>query len=154
MANTYTQIYIQFVFAVNRRESLIPREHHDELQKYISGIVRNLEWKLIAINNMPDHLHLFAGMNPSMSISDFMREVKANSSGFINEKSWMETRFEWQRGYGAFSYSRSQIGSVARYIENQERHHTRKTFREEYLDMLDKFQVQYDARYVFDFFDD
>jgi REP element-mobilizing transposase RayT len=149
MANTYTQIYIHIVFAVEGRQNLIQPEHNDELQKYITGIVSGQEQKLIAINNMPDHLHLLVGLRPDSSLSDLVRDVKANSSRFINEKRWVTGRFSWQEGFGAFSYSRSQLGTVIRYIENQQKHHSKKTFHEEYVELLEKFSVDYDRRYIF-----
>jgi REP element-mobilizing transposase RayT len=149
MANTYTQIYIHVVFAVEGRQSLIKPEHNDELQKYIAGIVSGQKQKLIAINNMPDHLHLLVGLRADSSLSDLVRAVKAGSSKFINEKRWAMGRFSWQEGFGAFSYSRSQLGVVIRYIENQQKHHAKKSFREEYAALLEKFGVEYDPRYIF-----
>lgn len=149
MANTYTQIYIHVVFAVESRQNLIRQEHNDELQKYIAGIVSNQNQKLIAINNMPDHLHLLIGLRPDSSLSDLVRDVKANSSRFINEKRWVVGKFSWQEGFGAFSYSRSQLGAVIRYIENQQRHHAQKSFREEYIELLEKFNVDFDRRCMF-----
>ena len=153
MANTYTQIYIQVVFAVEGRQNLIATEHNDELQKYITGIVSAQKQKLIVINNMPDHLHLLVGLRPDSCLSDLVRDVKAGSSKFINEKRWVIGRFSWQEGFGAFSYSRSQLGTVIRYIENQQTHHAKKSFREEYVSLLEKFSVEYDARYIFKFGD-
>ena len=149
MANTYTQIYIQVVFAVEGRQNLIAPEHNDELQKYITGIVSAQEHKLIAINNMPDHLHLLVGLRPDAALSELVRDIKANSSRFINERRWVMGRFAWQEGFGAFSYSRSQLGAVIRYIENQQKHHAKKSFLEEYMALLDKFEVKYDPRYLF-----
>ena len=149
MANTYTQIYIHVVFAVEGRQSLIPPERNDELQKYIAGIVSGQKQKLIAINNMPDHLPLLVGLRPDSSLSDLVRDVKAGSSKFINEKRWVKGRFSWQEGYGAFSYSRSQLGTVIRYIQNQQKHHAKKSFRDEYLALLKRFEVEYDPRYIF-----
>jgi len=149
MANTYTQIYIHAVFAVEGRQSLIAREHNDELQKYITGIVTNKDQKLIAINNMPDHFHLLIGLKPTMCLSDLVAAVKASSSGFINDKGWVKGRFGWQEGFGAFSYSHSQLSTVIRYIQNQEAHHRRRTFQQEYLALLERFKVPYDQRYVF-----
>jgi REP element-mobilizing transposase RayT len=149
MANTYTQIYIHVVFAVEGRQSLIAPEHNDALQKYIAGIVSAQKHKLIAINNMPDHIHLLVGLRPDAALSQLVRDIKANSSRFINERRWVMGRFSWQEGFGAFSYSRSQLSKVIRYIENQQRHHSRKSFREEYTGLLDKFGVEYDQRYVF-----
>jgi REP element-mobilizing transposase RayT len=149
MANTYTQIYIHIVFAVEGRQNLIQPEHNDELQKYITGIVSGQKQKMITINNMPDHLHLLVGLKPDLALSELVRDVKANSSKFINEKRWVAGRFSWQEGFGAFSYSRSQLGAVIRYIENQQKHHAKKSFREEYVELLEKFSVDYDQRYIF-----
>lgn len=149
MANTYSQIYIHIVFAVAGRQNLIDPKHNDELQKYITGIVQNQNHKLIAINNMPDHLHLLIGLRPDASLSDLVRDVKAFSSKFINEQHWFPGRFSWQEGFGAFSYSRSQLGAVIRYLENQPKHHAKKSFRDEYIELLKKFSVDYDERYIF-----
>jgi REP element-mobilizing transposase RayT len=154
MANTYTQIYIHVVFAVQGRQNLIPKEHKEELHKYITGIVQNKKQKLIAINSMPDHIHLFIGMKPSIALSDLVRDIKANSSNFINEKKWVRGRFNWQEGFGAFSYGHSQIDVVVKYIQNQEEHHAKKTFKDEYLEMLKKFNVEYDERYLFKWVDE
>ena len=149
MANTYTQIYIHVVFAVEGRQNLIPTQHNDELQKYITGVVSGQKQKLIAINNMPDHAHLLIGLKPDSSLSDLVRDVKAGSSKFISEKRWVAGRFSWQEGFGAFSYSRSQLGAAIRYIENQQKHHAKKPFREGYIELLEKFRVNYDPRYIF-----
>ncbi|MEP4078211.1 IS200/IS605 family transposase [Haloferula sp.] len=149
MANTYSQIYIQIVFAVEGRQSLIEPEQNSELQKYVSGIVNKQGHKLIAINNMPDHVHVLVGLKPSMAISDLVRAIKAGSSGFINEKKWVNGRFSWQEGFGAFSYGHSQLGDVIRYIENQQEHHRKRSFRDEYQELLDKFKVPFDERFVF-----
>ena len=137
------------MFAVEGRQSLIKPEHNDELQKYITGIVSGQKQKLIAINNMPDHLHLLVGLRPDAALSDLVRDIKANSSRFIREKNWVPGRFSWQEGFGAFSYSRSQLGTVVRYIENQQAHHARKSFRDEYTELLERFGVEYDQRYIF-----
>jgi REP element-mobilizing transposase RayT len=149
LANTYTQIYIHVVFAVEGRQNLIQEEHNDELQKYITGIVSAQRHKLIAINNVPDHLHLLVGLRPDAALSDLIRDVKAGSSKFINEKRWVMGRFSWQEGFGAFSHSRSQLDTVIRYIRNQQQHHARRSFRDEYLELLEKFGVDYDPRYIF-----
>ena len=149
MANTYTQIYLHVVFAVEGRQSLIKPEHNDELQKYITGIVSGQKHKLIAINNMPDHLHLLVGMRPDASLSDLVRDIKTNSSRFISGKRWVPGRFSWQEGFGAFSYSRSQLSSVIRYIDNQQKHHARKSLRDEYIELLERFGVEHDQRYIF-----
>lgn len=149
MANTYTQIYIQVVFAVEGRQNLISPEHNDELQKYITGIVSAQDHKLIEINNVPDHLHMVVGLNPDRALSDLVRDVKSNSSRFVNEKRWVPGRFSWQEGFGGFSYSRSQLDAVIQYIKDQQKHHARTTFRDEYIAFLKKFGVEYDPRYIF-----
>lgn len=150
MANTYTQIYIQVVFAVQHRQNLINKDKKEELHKYITGIIRNKNQKLFAINSMPDHVHIFIGVKPSMALSDLVRDIKNNSSTFINEKKWVMGKFNWQKGFGAFSYRHSQIDTVVKYIQNQESHHAKKTFKEEYLEILKKFNVEYDDKYLFD----
>ncbi|HEU5396102.1 MAG TPA: IS200/IS605 family transposase [Verrucomicrobiae bacterium] len=149
MANTYTQIYIHVVFAVEGRQNLIQPAHNAELQKYITGVVTAKGQKLIAINNMPDHLHLLVGLRPDSSLSDLIRDIKANSSRFIAEMKWVVGKFSWQQGFGAFSCSRSQLGPVIRYIEDQQRHHTKKTFQEEYIAFLERFGIDYDKKYIF-----
>jgi putative transposase len=154
MANTYTQIYIHIIFAVKSRQFLIPKEHKEAVYKYITGVVQSRKHKMIAINGMPDHIHFLVGLSPDQSISDLVFDVKTAATKFIKQQDWMKFDFSWQRGFGAFSYSQSQISNVATYIENQEVHHQERTFREEYLDILQKFDVEYDDRYVFDFFDD
>lgn len=150
MANTYSQVYLQFVFAVKGRQSLINHKHNDELQKYITGIVQNRKQKMLSINNVPDHLHMLVGFGTIMSIADFIEEVKSISSKFINEKGWIQGKFEWQRGYGVFSYSRSQIDHVIQYIQKQQEHHKKQSFKEEYLSFLRKFEVEFDERYLFE----
>jgi len=149
MANTYTQIYIQVVFAVEGRQSLLAPERGDELQRYITGIVSARKHKLFAINNVSDHLHMLIGLRPDASLSDLVRDVKASSSKLINERRWVIGRFSWQEGFGAFSYSRSQLDAVIRYIARQQEHHAVKTFRSEYLELLDRFGVEYDPQYIF-----
>ena len=149
MPNTYTQIHIQFVFAVKFRNCVIQSAWKEELHKYITGIVQLHSHKLIAINSMPDHVHVFIGMRPTQSVSDLMQDVKGSSSKWINDKNLTVKHFEWQEGYGAFSYSKSHIKNVIEYIENQEQHHRVKTFREEYIDFLEKFEIDYDERYIF-----
>jgi putative transposase len=148
MANTYSQIYIQIVFAVQGRQSLIQTDHKEEIQKYITGIIRKQNQKLIAINSMPDHLHALIGLKPSIAFSDLVRDVKSDSSVFINGKKWVRGKFNWQEGFGAFSYGRSQLDSVVKYIENQEQHHSKKTFKEDTL--LKRFRIDYDDRYLFE----
>jgi REP element-mobilizing transposase RayT len=149
MANTYTQIYVQIVFAVQGRQSLIRPQHNDELQKYMTGIISGQGQKLIAINNMPDHFHILVGQTPNVALSDLVRGIKAGSSGFINDRRWVLGRFSWQEGFGAFSYAHSQLDAVIRYIQNQQEHHRRTTFQEEYLEFLKRFNVPHDARYTF-----
>jgi REP element-mobilizing transposase RayT len=153
MANTYSQIYIQIVFAVAGRQNLIPAANREELHKYISGIVDRRGQKMLSIFCMPDHAHILVGMRPSISISDLTRDIKAGSSNFINDKRWVRGHFNWQEGFGAFSYSRSQIDSVCKYILNQEEHHKRKSFKREYIGFLKKFEVEYDDDYLFDWID-
>jgi REP element-mobilizing transposase RayT len=151
MANTFSQIYIQVVFAVSERQSLIKAEFKEELYKYIIGIIRNQNQKLIAINGMPDHIHILIGLRPSMCLADLVREIKADSSNFVNRKKFVHGRFRWQEGYGAFSYSHSQIGTVTRYIGNQEKHHQRQSFKDEYQTLLRKFDIAFEDKYVFKF---
>lgn len=148
MANTYTQIHIHAVFVVKRREALIGGVWKDELYKYITGIIQSQGHKLLAINGMPDHLHILFGMRPVQSLSDLMQDVKGSSSKWINENRFLPVRFEWQQGFGAFSYSLSQVSRVITYIQNQETHHRKITFREEYISFLEKFGVAYDERYI------
>jgi REP element-mobilizing transposase RayT len=150
MAGTYSQIYIQVVFAVKGRENLIGQSWKDELYKYIAGIVKGKQQKSIIVNGMPDHVHAFIGLRPSMSVSDLVRDIKNNSTNFINDRRLVRKKFLWQDGYGAFSYAHSQIDNVYNYILNQEKHHRKKTFREEYIDFLNKFAVEYDEKYLFE----
>jgi len=150
MPGTYSKIYIQIIFAVKGRANLIKPDWQTELHSYIAGIVKNKGHKSIIVNGARDHIHLFVGLNPSKAISDLVRDVKNNSTNFINGKGFLHGKFAWQEGYGAFSYSESQIDQVYRYIQNQGIHHRHKTFREEYVEFLDKFQVDYDERYLFD----
>ena len=151
MANTYTQIYIQVVFAVEGRQRLIKPTHKEELQKYLSGIFVNRNQKVLAVNCMPDHTHLLIGMAPQLALSDLVRDIKTGTSNLINDRQWFRGRFHWQEGFGAFSYSRSQLNQVIHYIHSQEKHHAKTSFREEYLEFLRKFGVEYDERYVFQF---
>jgi REP element-mobilizing transposase RayT len=145
VANTYTQIHIQAIFAVKNRTGLIQREWKDELYKYITGTIKMHDHKLLAINGVSDHLHLFFGMRPTQSLSDLMQDIEAGSSKWINEKKFIKDKFEWQQG----SYSKSQTARVIAYVQNQEVHHKRITFLEEYKKFLDKFEVDYDERYFF-----
>ncbi len=150
MANTYTQLYVQLVFAVKHRQSLIKEDIRIDLQKYISGIVANQNPKLLAIYIMPDHTHILLGLNPKDSISDLVRTIKSNASKWINDTKLVKHRFQWQEGYGAFTYGQSQIPTVIKYILNQKEHHQKKTFKEEYSDFLEKFNIDHDEKYLFD----
>ncbi|MCX6247865.1 MAG: IS200/IS605 family transposase [Bacteroidetes bacterium] len=147
MANTYTQIYMQFVFAVKNRESLIQADWKDELYRYITGIIQEHHHKLLAINGTSNHIHIFIGYKPHQLIRDLLQDIKASSSAWINKKNLVKGKFSWQQGYGAFSYSKSHIDRVVKYIMNQEQHHKKMTFKEEYIEFLDKFGVGYDVKY-------
>ena len=153
MANTYTQIYIQIVFAVKGRQNLIAKENREELHKFITGIVTNRGQKLFAVFAMPDHVHILVSIGPTILISDLVRDIKAGSSKFINDNNWINGKFNWQEGYGAFSYSKSSVDSVVKYILNQEEHHKKKKFKDEYLDLLEKFEIEYDQKYLFEWID-
>ena len=153
MAGTFSQVYIQIVLAVKGRENLISKNWKDELHKYIAGIIKGKEQKPIIVNGMPDHIHAFVGLRPSVSISDLARDIKNNASNFVNEHKLVKGKFSWQEGYGAFSYSHSHIGRVYDYILNQEKHHKRRTFREEYLALLKKFEIEYNEKYLFEWLD-
>ena len=150
MPNTYSQIYIQIVFTVKGRENLIKNTNREELHKLITGIIKNRNQKLLSIFAMPDHVHLLIGIKPNISISDLVRDIKAGSSKFINDSKWLNGKFNWQEGFGAFSYSKSQIDNVIKYILNQEEHHKKETFKEEYLGFLNKFEIDYDEKYLFE----
>ncbi len=153
MAGTYSQIYLQYVFAVKGRRNLLHKTWRQEVFKYMAGIIKEKGQKSIIINGVADHVHIFVGLKPSMNISDLIRDVKNNSSKFINEQGWTEEKFSWQEGYGVISYAHSQIDNVYRYILNQEEHHRKKTFREEYLEFLKEFEVEYNEKYLFDWLD-
>ena len=154
MPGTFSQIYIQIVFAVKGRQNLISNNWNTELHKYIAGIVKGKGQKSIIVNGMADHIHAFIGLKPAMPISDLVRDMKNNSSNFINEQKFVKGKFSWQEGYGAFSYSHSHIGKVYDYILNQEMHHKKKTFKQEYLQFLKKkFEVEYDEKYLFEWYD-
>jgi REP element-mobilizing transposase RayT len=153
MAGTYSQLYIQIVFAVKCRENLIDPIWKDELHKYIAGIIKKKEQKSIIVNGMPDHIHAFVGLKPAMAISDLVRDIKNNSTNFINENNFLKKKFSWQGGFGAFSYSHSHIERVYNYILNQEQHHKIKTFKTEYLELLKAFNIEYNEKYVFDWLD-
>jgi len=149
MANTYTQIHIHAVFAVQNRLSLIKKDWQDRLYQYIIAIIQNHGHKVLSIGGMPDHIHLLFGFRPTQSLSELMQNIKRNSSEWINKEKLIMGKFSWQEGYGAFSYSKSQISQVAKYIENQDEHHKKKTFVEEYKKILNDFGLEYDERYIF-----
>ena len=150
MPNTYSQLYVQIVFAVEGRQNLIAEKNREELQKYISGIVTNRGQKLLAIFCMPDHTHILVGIKPAIAISDMVRDIKTGSTNFINENRWVRGRFSWQEGFGAFSYSKSHVDHVVKYILNQRAHHSKRTFKDEYLEILNRFDVDYDEKYLFE----
>jgi putative transposase len=149
MANTYTQIHLHLVFAVQNRRSLISEIWEDDLYKYITGIVQKNKHKMLIINGMPDHLHIAIGMQPTQSLSDLMQDIKGSSSKWINENNYCKGTFRWQEGYGAFSYNKSLLPRLINYIKNQKKHHSKKTFLEEYKEFLEAFEVEYDARFIF-----
>ena len=151
MPNTYSQLYIQIIFAVQGRKSLIKELIREELQKYISGIVSNHKQKLLAIYCMPDHTHIFLSMKPNMAISDLVRTIKSNSSSFLKNRNLVND-FSWQEGFGAFSYAKSQAKNVIDYVLNQAEHHKKRTFKEEYLEFLNKFGIDYNEKYLFEFY--
>lgn len=150
MANTFTQIYIHIVFSVKGRENLIHANWKDELHKYICGIVNGQQQKVYAIGGMPDHIHLLLSIKPDISVSELVRDIKSNSSKWINEKKLVLGKFQWQAGFGAFSYGQSQLDVVISYINNQEQHHRKKSFKEEYIEMLTKFKIDYNEKYLFE----
>jgi len=154
MANTYVQAYFHLVFAVYNRKALIRKSWKDNLEKYITGIIQNNSHKLLAIGSMPDHIHIFIGYNLNQTIPDLVEKIKTSSNHWVKEKKLSKFKFSWQKGYGAFTHTHSQIDGVAKYVLSQEDHHRIKTFKEEYHKMLDKFQIAYKNEYVFDFFDD
>jgi len=149
MPNTYTQIHIQLVFTVQNRECIVSSEWENDLYKYITGIIQNNNHKVLAINGMPDHLHVLIGMRPTQSLSDLLQDIKGDSSKWINQKHFLKGHFSWQEGYGAFSYSKSQISNVIHYINNQTEHHKKISFLDEYIKMLEEYEIQYDTRYLF-----
>ncbi len=152
MANTYTQLYVHVVFAVKGRANIISQNWKEKLYQYITGIITNKNQKLMVINGMPDHLHILIGFKPDCILSDLIRDVKANASKWINENKFVMGKFEWQPGFGAFSVNQSQIKTVVHYIVNQEEHHKRKTFREEYIDFLKTYQIDFKDEYLFEDF--
>ncbi|MFN8368667.1 MAG: IS200/IS605 family transposase [Candidatus Kapaibacterium sp.] len=153
MADTFSQIYVQIVFAVRNRNAFIQTEWEERLYQYITGIVRNHEQKMIAINGISNHIHLFIGLKPTCRISDLVREIKKSSTEFVNDNHLSKYKFSWQEGYGVFSYSNSQVDSVAKYVMNQKEHHRKTTFKEEYIDLLQKFNVEFKDEHLFDWID-
>ena len=154
MPNTYTQLYIHFVFAVQNRDALVHEAIREPVQKYMAGIISNTKHKLLSIYSMPDHTHIFLGLNPNQSISNLAQVLKSNSSKWMNKEKLCRFPFNWQDGYGAFSHQRSSISNVCNYVQNQKQHHSKKTFKSEYLDLLREHEVEYDDRYLFNFFDE
>jgi REP-associated tyrosine transposase len=153
MANTYTQLFVQIIFAVKGRQSLIPKQHRDTLHKYMTAVIQNDNHKLLSIFCMPDHAHVLVGLNPDISVSDMVQDVKRASTNFINDHHLINRHFNWQKGFGAFSYSKKQIPNVINYIVKQEERHQKKTFRQEYLDFLNLFGIEYNEKYLFEFYD-
>jgi putative transposase len=151
---TFTQMYVQLVFAVYMKENVLTARIRPRVFEYISGIITEMKHKSLIVNGVQDHIHILLGLNPSASVSDTVYYIKRNSSLFINKNRMVLGRFSWQEGYGAFTYSRSQLNDVYQYIANQETHHARKSFREEYLAILNKNDVDFDPRFLFDFFDE
>jgi REP element-mobilizing transposase RayT len=150
MADTYSQIYLQVVFAVKGRRSLIQSEWKDELYKYICGVVNGKKEKVYAIGGVSDHIHILISIKPNILLSDLVRDIKCNSSKWINERQYVDGKFQWQEGFGAFSYNQSQLDNVIRYINNQEDHHKKKSFKNEYLEFLEQFYIEYDEKYLFE----
>jgi len=153
MPGTFSQIYIQIVFAVKGRENLIANSWKTELHKYIAGIIKGKGHKPIIVNGMPDHIHAFVGLKPAMAISDQVRDIKNNATNFVNDHHFVKGKFAWQESYGAFSYSHSHIRRVYEYILNLEKHHQKKTFKQEYIEFLKKFEIEYDEKYLFEWYD-
>ena len=149
MMETFSQIYIQYVFAVEGRQNLLQKPWRDEVFKYISGIIKGKNQTSIIVNGITDHVHVFVGLKPTMNISDLVRDIKNSSSKFINEQKYVMGKFLWQEGYGAFSYAHSQLDNVYQYIANQEAHHIKKTFKEECIDFLHKFEIKYNTENLF-----
>ncbi|MEJ5317849.1 MAG: IS200/IS605 family transposase [Tenuifilum sp.] len=153
MANTFTQLYVHLVFSPKNRDALIKKSWKENLEKYITGIVQNNGHKILAVNCMPDHIHIFIGYNVNQLIPHLVEHIKTSSTAWVNEEKLSKFKFEWQRGYGAFSHSRSQLDSVVKYIHNQEQHHQKKSFKEEYFEILKKNDIKYQDEYLFEFFD-
>lgn len=154
MSDTYTQLYIQIVFAVKGRNNFIQHAWEEQLYKYITAVVQNDKHKMLAINGMPDHIHIFLGLHPAIAIADLVKDIKRASNNWINEKRFIKGRFQWQEGYGAFSYGRSQIEHVCRYIQDQKSHHTKQSFRKEYIELLRLFEIDFKEQYLFEFYNE
>jgi len=154
MADTYSQIYIQIIFAVQNRNALISPSWEEELYKYITGIVQNKDQKMISINGTSNHIHFLIGMKPTCCLSDLIREIKKSSNSFIKEKNFTPLNFQWQEGFGAFSYGHSQLSDIIHYIENQKRHHQKTSFKEEYIAFLNAFNIDYKDNYLFNWLED
>ncbi len=153
MANTYTQLYAQIVFSPKGRANLITKNIKDDVHKYIIGVIKGCNQKPMIINGMPDHIHILIGFSPNISLSNLVRDIKVSTTNYINENKLVHGKFVWQRGFGAFSYSKSQIPRVIKYIHDQEKHHKKRTFREEYLELLNKFEIEFENKYLFEFYD-
>ena len=150
---SFTQIYLHFVFAVKFREALLQAKQQKEVFPFIAGLINSMGHKSYAVNGMPDHVHVFMSMSPAKSPAETIKEIKRASSNFINEKKWFPGKFQWQNGYGCFSYGKSQVDTVVIYILNQKEHHRKATFKEEYMAFLQRFEIAYNDRFLFDFFD-
>jgi REP element-mobilizing transposase RayT len=153
MANTYSQLYAQIIFSPKGRVNLINDRIKESVYKYILGVIKGNNQKPMIINGMPDHIHILIGFSPNIALSDLVRDIKANTTNYINVNKLVPGKFAWQRGFGAFSYSKSQISQVIKYINNQEQHHKIRTFREEYLELLNKFEIEFENKYLFEFYD-
>jgi REP element-mobilizing transposase RayT len=153
MGDTYIQLYIQLVFAVRGRKSFIQNQWEEELYKYFTAVVQNDKHKMLAINGMPDHIHLFVGLNPAIAISNLVQDVKRASNNWINDKGFINAKFWWQDGYGAFSYGKSQVDRVCKYVLNQKEHHKKQTFKSEYISLLQLFGIEFKDEYLFEFYD-
>jgi REP element-mobilizing transposase RayT len=154
MANTYTQLYVHIIFAVKNKNNFIPEKHREETEKYMCGIISKNSCKTLAIYCNPDHTHILIGISPNITISELLKKIKANTSRWINDKKLLNGYFEWQKGYGAFTYSKSQIPSVINYILDQSEHHKKTTFRDEYIKILEKFDIEYKDKYLYDWYEE
>lgn len=154
MGNTYHQVYVQIIFAVKGRQSFLKKEFRDDFFKVLASMIQKLGHKSIIVNGVADHVHCLVGLNPDKKISDLVKELKTDSNLFLKDKNWVSGKFAWQNGYGVFSYSRSQLDRVYQYIKNQEEHHRKKSFREEYISFLKKFDVEYKDEYLFEFYEE